>query len=130
MSVPFPLRCVPYRFHAFPLFPLPHGITCFKVYSPSPCTRKIQSIRLHLALEKSMMPPISKFQRPADYALRVGSKYMVYMLLTHTAMEIAVCPISVVHTFLSPQIMPMTYAYALRCAMRVYISANTVSPKY
>ena len=89
---------------------------------------ELKSIRVHLALEKShnfaMMPPISKLQRPADCALQVGSKYTVYVLLTYTAMEIAVCPISVVRTLFSPQNMPMTYAYAL-CV--VYISANKTS---
>ena len=82
-----------------------------KVYSRSPCTREISHNFV-------MMPPISEFQGPEDCVLRVGSKYMVYVLLTYTAMEIAVCPISVVRTFFSPQNIPMTYAYALRCAMR------------
>ena len=62
-----------------------------KVYSRSPCTREISH-------NFAMMPPISKFQRPADCALQVGSKYTVYILFIYTVMEIAVCPISVVRT--------------------------------
>ena len=83
---------------------------CSKGYSRSPCTREISHNFV-------MMRPISKFQRPADCALRVGSKYTFYILLTYTFMEIAVCPVSVVHTFFSLQNMPMTYAYELWCAM-------------
>ena len=96
----------------------------------SRCSFLAKSIRVHLTREIShnfaMMRPFSKFQRPADCALRVGSKYTVYILLTYTAVEMAVWPISVVRTFFSPQNMAMTYVYA----MGVYITANTVSHKY
>ena len=60
-----------------------------------------------------------------NYAGIIGSSVGLLSAHAHD-----LCGYAPVYTFFSPQNMPMTRAYALRCAMRVYISANTVSHKY
>ena len=86
-----------------------------KVYSRSP--NRTREISHNFA----MMRPISKFQ---DCALRVGSKYTVYVLLTYTAMESCMS-----HKCSTYILLAAKYAndVCIPTQCSVYISANTVS---
>ena len=80
-----------------------------KVYSCSLCT---QEIRYNFAV----LQPISKFQSPVDFSLRVGSIYTQRERRTLTLPKLAVCPIKKVWDVpeTTKNVMTYTRAIALR----------------